>query len=187
MGKLIGEKPLTAAERVQRWREKNPDRAKEVQQQFKERNPDAASEASKKHYSKNTEKLKAKSNAWRASNREESRRHRRESYYRHRDKNLELMHRWQSENMGKVLDYQHARRAKKEANGIYKILDKELQRILNGSCNYCGSKESIEIDHVIPISRGGSHGIGNLQPLCKKCNRSKSSRLMIEFRTRKVA
>ena len=46
-------------------------------------------------------------------------------------------------------------------------------------CCDCGAtKEEIklEIDHIIPFSKGGLTELDNLQTLCKKCNRSKHTR-----------
>lgn len=44
----------------------------------------------------------------------------------------------------------------------------------NNSCLCCGSKNKLEIDHIIPVSRGGENKLSNLQTLCKKCNVIKS-------------
>jgi hypothetical protein len=42
-----------------------------------------------------------------------------------------------------------------------------------GKCAMCGSTDNIEIDHIIPISKGGTGDEVNLQPLCRPCNRRK--------------
>ena len=40
-------------------------------------------------------------------------------------------------------------------------------------CTSCKSTENLEIDHVLPISQGGSSECDNLQVLCRSCNRKK--------------
>ncbi len=46
----------------------------------------------------------------------------------------------------------------------------------NTKCIYCGSDKKLEIDHIIPLSKGGSCLKVNLVIACAKCNRSKSDR-----------
>ena len=45
-------------------------------------------------------------------------------------------------------------------------------------CAICGSSKKLEIDHIHPVSKGGSDDFENLQLLCKSCNISKSDKLM---------
>lgn len=40
-------------------------------------------------------------------------------------------------------------------------------------CAYCGASGDMQIEHVIPISKGGTHAIGNIVPACQNCNLSK--------------
>ena len=46
----------------------------------------------------------------------------------------------------------------------------------NHECVYCGTKQDLPIDHVIPRSRGGDNSWGNLVSCCKKCNSKKGNR-----------
>jgi len=53
----------------------------------------------------------------------------------------------------------------------------------NYSCCICGrNNEShdviLEVDHIIPISKGGTDDLINLQTLCFECNRGKKNKLM---------
>lgn len=46
-------------------------------------------------------------------------------------------------------------------------------------CHWCGTKVSgrkIHFDHVVALSIGGSHTIGNLCASCQECNQTKSAR-----------
>ncbi len=46
-----------------------------------------------------------------------------------------------------------------------------------GRCVKCGSQETLEFDHVIPLSKGGGNTTRNIQLLCEKCNREKAGNL----------
>lgn len=59
---------------------------------------------------------------------------------------------------------------------------KVRREVLDGAvCACCGCAGPLVIDHIIPIVRGGSCDLSNLQPLCWKCNARKGRRTMDEF------
>jgi 5-methylcytosine-specific restriction enzyme A len=42
------------------------------------------------------------------------------------------------------------------------------------TCQRCGSRKQLEVDHIVPVARGGSWEMDNLWALCKTCHRSKT-------------
>ena len=50
---------------------------------------------------------------------------------------------------------------------------------LNLWCTTNGMKRLITIDHIIPLSKGGSSELYNLQTMCFKCNGKKADKLII--------
>ena len=51
----------------------------------------------------------------------------------------------------------------------------EVWRRDRGTCVECGSRARLEFDHIIPVSRGGSNTVRNLEIRCERCNRSKGA------------
>lgn len=54
----------------------------------------------------------------------------------------------------------------------------------SGKCFYCGvilDSKKYDIDHVIPLSRGGTNNIENVVIACTHCNRSKGNKLLNEW------
>jgi 5-methylcytosine-specific restriction endonuclease McrA len=50
-------------------------------------------------------------------------------------------------------------------------------------CARCKEKKPLSRDHIVPLSRGGSDDITNIQPLCRECNSKKCNREAINYLT----
>jgi hypothetical protein len=46
----------------------------------------------------------------------------------------------------------------------------------SGPCVKCKATQNLTVDHIVPVSKGGSDQRSNLQPMCSFCNISKSNR-----------
>jgi len=42
-------------------------------------------------------------------------------------------------------------------------------------CAYCGAESDMQMEHVVPIAKGGTHAMGNILPACHRCNYSKKT------------
>src|SRR5256714_2730656 len=47
----------------------------------------------------------------------------------------------------------------------------------NWTCQYCGSRSNLTVDHVVPKSKGGSSSWDNIVASCAPCNRRKGDAL----------
>ncbi len=48
-------------------------------------------------------------------------------------------------------------------------------------CLACGATEDLSVDHVVPLSLGGSNAASNLQILCSRCNSQKGD-VVLDYR-----
>jgi 5-methylcytosine-specific restriction endonuclease McrA len=46
----------------------------------------------------------------------------------------------------------------------------------NNTCQYCGARSKLTIDHIVPRSRGGDDSWENLVVACSSCNTKKAIR-----------
>ena len=94
---------------------------------------------------------------------------------------------WNKGLISKHKDYKalmcHRRRARKLGNGGSHTLGEweNLKAQYNWTCPRCKKSEpeiKLTQDHIVPISKGGSDNIENIQPLCLRCNISKGTKLL---------
>lgn len=51
------------------------------------------------------------------------------------------------------------------------------------TCKYCGARGvRLECDHIVPVSRGGTHDDANLNTACFECNRAKRNKPLSEWK-----
>ncbi|ETJ38082.1 HNH endonuclease protein, partial [human gut metagenome] len=92
------------------------------------------------------------------------------------------------ENLNDLIEYLSKKiKFKKSVAGQRALMTPKLRDEIkardNNACQICGlsTKDEpnllLEIDHIIPLSKGGMTTEDNLQTLCWKCNRSKGSKI----------
>lgn len=155
---------------TRRWREQNRERARAAAQARRQQNPERYAEAVRR---------------WQAANRELIRAHARARYLINREREIARSMRWQQENRERHAAKESLRRARLlgASDDAYPtaVMATVMAALRVQPCVYCGATASIEIDHVVPISRGGLHRPDNLAPACKRCNTSKGNRLLSEW------
>ena len=141
-------------ERASKWSKLNPERRKEIDCKWRKQNP---------------EQIKERTRKWRKLNPE-------------RYKEITL--KWQKQNPEKGLAKVQKRRALK-ANAAGTSTAEQIKarfQFHENRCYYCGDNESgLQIEHRIPLSRGGSNWPANLVPACPACNMSKHTKTEKEF------
>lgn len=62
-----------------------------------------------------------------------------------------------------------------------------LMQKWDGKCAYCSAEGRLEVEHLVPKSRGGSNRVSNLVMSCRKCNVAKDTKTLEEFLAKRPA
>jgi 5-methylcytosine-specific restriction endonuclease McrA len=99
---------------------------------------------------------------------------------------------YQKENPDKIREFARRRRAKKVSNGFEKYTEAQVLELHGPTCHLCqqpidlslprkigveGWRDSLQIDHVIPLAKGGPDTLANVKPSHARCNIAKSDKL----------
>lgn len=160
-----------ARNRAAKWYRNNLDAVKEYTKQ----NRESISDRTRKWREANSESVKEKSRQWREVNAESQK---------------EKARQWKRNNKERHRAIQHTARRryrarKRGAGGSHTTAEWEaLVKYYEGRCLCCGRDDvKLTIDHIVPVSKGGSNNIDNIQPLCFSCNASKQAKI-IDYRTK---
>jgi 5-methylcytosine-specific restriction endonuclease McrA len=153
------------------WNKANRKSRLETERRYAEKHPGYALEKGRKQYAKDPEQSRIRQRERRQRDVEAHNARHREYLARHPEKTPEY--------------YRRYRARKANASGSHTAADiAALERMQRHCCAYCRAdlrKVGRSIDHIIPLSRGGSDAPANLQLLCRSCNSSKHARHPIEF------
>ena len=131
-------------------------------------NPEKKRKSAREWYRKNEERLRAKASAYYRKNKKRCK----DSMRAYRKAHPEL-----------DVVKNAKRKAREMQTGGEFTCQEWLNLCKNHSykCLRCNKKKPLAADHVVPVSRGGTSNIDNIQPLCKECNSIKHTKT-IDFR-----
>jgi len=137
-----------------------------------------------RYYQKNKSVILKKNSSWSSDHKHLEREYGRSWYVKNRDKERIRLSMFRALHPN-VKRRESAERRAKIARTVGKFQEQDIQRLYilqKGKCAACRiGLRRYHIDHIIPISRGGSNWPTNLQLLCPSCNQRKWAKDPIEF------
>lgn len=132
----------------------NPRRKAEQDKDYAKRNANKLREYKKRHYQINADKIRERTRQWRENNYSRARANERNKLAQRRNA--------AGKHTARDVDFLFAQQ--------------------RGKCPVCrGALGNYHVDHVVPLSRGGTNDRLNLQLLCSGCNQSKHAKDPVTF------
>lgn len=117
-----------------------------------------------------------------------------EWYLKNKERRAESNRKWSKKNPGKVSvnakrwgaknqdirrEWNQIRRARKTNAFIERVNRKRVFKESNGICGICSKaiEGVFEIDHTLPLSKGGRHSYDNCRPAHPSCNHQKGAKI----------
>lgn len=153
------------------WVDANPDKVRAFQKAWRDANPGKERARSKAWRDANRDKAHTTSKAWRDANRDKVRAKNKAYHLANPEKRRAIKAR--------------RRALKRNSYGSHTAADiKRLHVEQCGLCAYCkiALPSNFHVDHVVPLSRGGGNGLGNICLACPRCNFRKGAKLISEMR-----
>lgn len=133
------------------------------------RTPYDATTSKARWYQENKQRVREKNAQWAAAHEDQMRAYRRGWQQRNPENGRETSNRHRARKMGEA----------------FVIPGRDWERLVrryDAKCAYCLVAPFEHQDHILPLSRGGRHGIGNVIPSCRACNQSKGAKTLTEWR-----
>jgi hypothetical protein len=159
---------------------KNLEDARARQQRYNEANREEKRMYARCYYGEHRERLLEEDHTAYVANPEKRLAASRKYGKAHPKERLQKFLRWLKTPNG--IAYNRARKHTRRTTGRLDIVAFYAKcEVLEWYCQICGkilTKDTVTIDHIVPVINGGTNAIENLQPLCRSCNGKKGSRPM---------
>jgi len=169
---LVNKDEILAKKRKYTARPDIKERKKEYDKIYFQKNKEQVREKSKKYYHNNKEKVTECNQKWKMNNKDKVR-----QYHRNKKKRNPELYKFLT----------NLRRHKlRTAEGEYTKQEWDnVKKQQNHCCVICGKSEPFEdqyykfltVDHIRPVTKGGSNYIRNIQGLCLSCNSKKNNKI----------
>lgn len=167
------------------YRENNPDKLKEKHRNHYLKYRDGIKKRAKEYYHKNKDSLTD-------TQQEKLKEWQKEYYKKNKDKIKEYTKNWVDENIDRAKAIRTKRKYLRKTrlkNAVYEnVVPVIVYEKHNWICGICGKKinkklkypdpQSVSLDHILPISKGGSHTYINIQSAHLVCNVGKGAKVI---------
>ena len=168
-----------------KYYENNKEYMKEYMKNYYENTKDKRKEYMKEYGKNYYENNKDKRKEYMKEYRENTKDKRKEYMKEYREANKDKIKEYRKNNRDKLLEYTHKRRALKLGNGGSYTKSQWLDTLeyFDYKCAYTGEciKHGCHVEHIVPVSKGGTSYIWNLVPSTESANLSKGNKTMEEW------
>lgn len=155
---------------------------------YRDRTRDAKAAADAAYYANNRERLLLKNAAYRHAHREQFAAYSRTHWEKNKDQRRAYVAEWYRNNPDARLRSTHRRRARIKGGGdLSRGVRAKLLKLQRGKCANCRvslRRAGSQLDHIMPLARGGKNDDGNVQLLCPTCNNRKRASDPIDWARR---
>jgi 5-methylcytosine-specific restriction endonuclease McrA len=171
-------------EKQARWRAANPEKVRAKDAKYRNKNRKKISESNRKWNAAHPTKLKEAHIKWETNHPEDAKESRRKWRYANPDKVAGYVWKWQLKNPTNNRERAQKRYALLQGATIGEVDFDFIWNRDGGICYLCNlpiNPTNVHFDHVIPLSRNGSHSSDNLRPTHPRCNLIKHDKLVEEL------
>lgn len=156
------------------YNQRNKEKVATQKKVYASENKEKLADIKHNHYLKNKETWNKRSKLWRQANKEKA---------------IQITKRWRTKNPNKVRELKRiseSKRRARKANCDCTVTAKEVKNLVSSidNCYYCGCTFEYtrkEVDHYVPLAKGGPHSLDNLVIACKSCNSAKRDMMPEDF------